>query len=380
MIKRENFYSILINTLNQHYKEDDLCFTMSNDHHIGTVLCVYNKLNAIISTDPSKEVIRYLKNEYSLNAFIIKRIAVNFYTEACFKSKGFFSKKIKLSTKHNISYDSTNLMIFPCNKKIRVFNFLSKTVDVLLKDNFPRSAMINEIKARNAHNSVHIKPILEYGDKWYREEIINGVPLARITNPEKYHCFKKKAFDALVSIRKNHSLKKNVQLYINDLFQSIGKLMQITLIGKQMIIQRIYMIISILKNELSEFDSEITMNLSHGDFHHGNIWIENETSKIILIDWEAYDQRSEWYDLFVLYGGLRETEGLKRFLKKNTSFPTELARLVDRNKFHHICFLVLIEDLFFRLNDLKNNPPGVGIHEIDFYSKELLRSISSLRQ
>ena len=89
----------------------------------------------------------------------------------------------------------------------------------------------------------------------------------------------------------------------------------------------------------------------------GNIWIENKTGKIYIIDWEAYGIRSIWYDDCTLDENLRMESGLKII-----SEISDLKHLV-----------VLYEDLIFRLEELNNLPDDYNSKEFRRYVQVVLK-------
>ena len=110
-----------------------------------------------------------------------------------------------------------------------------------------------------------------------------------------------------------------------------------------------------LQNILQTSHEKIPVGLSHGDLQAGNIWVENETDKLYIIDWESWKNRSTWYDRALLYEGLRRTDGLEKYS-------------VCRDLIHTT---VLMEDIIFRMTELTTLPLDYGCAEFTAYINTL---------
>ena len=87
-----------------------------------------------------------------------------------------------------------------------------------------------------------------------------------------------------------------------------------------------------------------------------NIWVENGSDKLYIIDWESWSLRSLWYDRATLYEDLRRTDGIAQYAKRRDLVHTT----------------VLLEDVIFRLTELTTLPYDYGCKEFDAYIKTLL--------
>lgn len=378
MLSREDFYDILLRTLNGHFSQINSKITSTKSKHEDlNVLHTYDKLNAIISEHPSKNVRAFLKTEYTVGGSLFRKLLVTAYLNIALHTRGLLSNKSNLFLKGVNKNDIHHFLIYPCNKKIRIFNFKSNEIDVVTKAGFPNDSIKKEIEFRTRHKSLHVEPIIDYGVNWYRERIIDGTPLARINNSsEDYIFLKKKSLNILLSITESSITTINPAVYIKDIICKI-KSITVPIIAYLPSIQyTLEQIETILVGKLSGFDTSITLKLSHGDFHHGNIWIEKISNNIIIIDWETCDVRSEWYDVVTLFGGLRETKGIEHLLKKILSGEKhELSKLIREEDLNKIIFIVLLEDLLFRAVDLKTSPLEIGCVEFDNYCKMLLHNL-----
>jgi len=378
MLKREDFFCILQSTLNDHFTKinSQVAITASNCKN-SYVLYTFDKLNAIISEQTSKQVKEFLKTEYAVEGTLFRKLLVNVYLKAALQTRGLLSNKVKLYLKGVNKNEIQHILIYPCNKKIRIFNFDNNEIDVVSKTGFPSDSIKKEIEFRTKYKSPHIEPIIDHGDNWYRERIIDGTPLARINNlSEEYINLKRKSLDIMYSIAGPYRRSINASDYLSDTIQKIRNLTETAIIYLPSIQHTLDQILKFLNKKLTEFEASISLTLSHGDFHHGNIWHEKTKNNLIIIDWETCDLRTEWYDAVTLFGGLREINGIKHLLKNiYNSDNHELAKLIGEKNFHHKIFLVLLEDLLFRANDVKTSTIDIGVVEFDNYCRRLLNNL-----
>lgn len=102
---------------------------------------------------------------------------------------------------------------------------------------------------------------------------------------------------------------------------------------------------------------EIVTTFSHGDLQMGNIWIENKTNKVFIIDWESWGTRSSFYDKAALFNGLRPGD-ISKYLNKEGIATEEKA-------------VVLLEDLVFQLEEYGSLPGQFGLEKLKQYIKEV---------
>jgi len=145
MLKRESFYEINEKTLGVFYKGQEK----------QKKLYVYPELNAIVTAHPSKKVKEYLYTEYRVSGSLLRRIAVKLYATVMLNSGGLLASK-KLAIKNGADKDT---LIYPCNKKYRIFNFKRNTVSVTPKYGFSTVDLKNEIAFRS-QNSADFIPSL----------------------------------------------------------------------------------------------------------------------------------------------------------------------------------------------------------------------------
>lgn len=341
MLQREDFYKVNQETLDNYYTENSK----------GKKLYIYPELNAIVTSAPSRKVKEYLYVEYNVKSSFLKKTLVKLYTKIALNTKGLFAArtcKVK-------GYFDNNCLIYPCNKKFRIFDFGKRQVTVIPKSGFPDNDIKKEIRFRTENSADFIPKIITFEENQYTERIIDGYPLARA--------------DEDFQIKKDEA-RKIWKEYIQESVREISLKNYACILRekyKELLKKENVKLKKIDKNELKKLeevlfeginrDEKIEIAISHGDLQPGNIWIENKTGKIYIIDWEAYGIRSIWYDDCTLDENLRMESGLKII-----SEISDLKHLV-----------VLYEDLIFRLEELNNLPDDYNSKEFRRYVQVVLK-------
>ena len=344
MLRREDFYSINQKTLDKYYKEK----------HKSKTLYIYPHLNAIVTRTPSKRVKQYLYVEYSHNASLIKHFLTKMYTRIYINSFGLLS-----SSRCRVNGDfSDNSLIYPCNKKIRIFDFDSGTVRVVAKAGFCNTGIKKEIEFRKTNNASFIPKVLSFDDEEYTEKIIDGRPLARIKEGQELY---KEAILNLWNGYKRDSKDIAISEYAKQLREEFAVLIK-KCTGKSADFLKAHELEEHLYALLAVSSDMTQVALSHGDLQPGNVWIENNTDNIYIIDWESYGRRSVGYDYAALYRDLRKKDGISRLAKSNAILDV----------------VILYEDLIFKLEELSSLPEDIGSGDFDDYVNTVLREIKNV--
>ena len=340
MLKRESFYEINEKTLGAFYEGQEKL----------KKLYVYPELNAIVTARPSKKVKEYLYTEYRVSGSLLRRIAVRFYATLMLNSGGLLASK-RFAIKTSADKDT---LIYPCNKKYRIFDFGKNTVSVTPKYGFPTGDLENEIAFRTQNHADFIPKLASFCDNGYTESIIDGYPIARAGERQAelceraYNIWQSYIGDSIERI----SSYKYAQMLEDELTSLADKLVECNKDVDTAVLR------SVMESVLSDLriaDCEIEIGLSHGDLQSGNIWVERETDKIYIIDWESYGKRSIFYDRAALYDGIRRKDGISRYMK-------------ERDIAHST---VIAEDIIFRVKELINLPENFGTGNFNEFLFEL---------
>lgn len=338
MLKREDFYAINARTLNSYF---------DSVSGVSTYLYIYPYLNVIVTKKPSKLIKEYLYTEYCINSGV-KRFLVYAYINICMCTRGLLSsKKIKLKASINDA-----IMIYPCNKKYRIFDFENGSVSVILKDGFSDKDLLNEIDFRTRENNPLFVPrLLNHSNNSYTEEIIDGGSVARVTDIELKEQLKVKAYQMFRDQYKYLDELCVANEYLGVIKNHIIELLKYKVEDDANTIEAV----NILLNKASSLDN-IEVVFSHGDLQAGNIWFD-KNSNVYIIDWESWNKRSVWYDYATLFDSLRPGD-INNFLSK---------KIIDNKT-----AVVLLEDIVFQLEELNSLPEMYGLDKYFLYINKIV--------
>jgi len=381
MLKRENFYLINNATLTNYFStvfRREIKFNTTSNNSQEYQLFIYPTINAIVTTNPSQEVKNYLYKEFSIPYNNLLKKLVLFYVALLLNTKGLLSSKSIAITPKIEGLDS--LLIYPGNRRIRVFHFDKGFVDVILKDGFPSYFFEKEIEFRKKHlNFPFILPILKHNNIWFREPIINGISLARISDNKLREYIFSKIFLYLELLQEDIIVYKKTIKYVEALLEKIyDKAKKLEKKIKNFNINRdIGSFINYLTAGF-KIPFDIPIVLSHGDLQEGNIIMENETRKIYIIDWETWENRSIWYDPLVLIYRLRQEKSFFNNLKcyisgnmnKNLVYKLNNSKILLGNSVaerQQISRIFLLEDILWQIEETENFPEGIMGFGFKFY-------------
>ena len=353
MLAREDFYAILPQTLN-HYAEflgiEPGSVTVLGKGETAD-LYVNEKLNAIIASKPSKQVKDYLRTEYTVAGSPLRKMAVAAYLTAAMT---FVKSNAQRGLKIKLNGDVDDILIYPCNKKIRLFDFSSGVVYTVLKEGFPDIYIKRETEFRLKHEAAFIPKITRNGDGCYSETIIrNGRPLARIQDAAFVEEKKRESLQLLSSLNERPR-KVMAKAYLTELKdRCLGMLA-----GKEGFVagKRVAALFDGWQKMLQ--DCSVDLVVSHGDFQPGNIWID-ANGKIIIIDWETVKERTPFYDYAALYCSLRNHGSLYNLcdrIRTNGHLSTIEGCPADT-----VLSLILAEELEYQTEELISFPGKMGL-------------------
>lgn len=335
MLQREDFNQINRDTLAAYYGNRG---TKGN-------LYIYPRLNAIVTKHPSKAVRQYLLTEYEVRGSAAKRLAVQVYVRLCLNSFGLLADR-RIELNHCATSDT---LIYPCNRKYRVFDFNNETVAVQIKAGFPTEQLKHEIAFRTREDLPDFVPVVvNRNELGYTEQIIDGRPLARIS--EGFAQYRQEAYAQLMAYASSFNETVSGSVYAGNLRKRAMELACGTSLPIEPLLDALC--------ELVADQPQIDTTFSHGDLQPGNIWVENGTNKLFIIDWESWGIRSSFYDKATLFDGLRPGS-IQTYLNKEGISSEEKA-------------VVLLEDLIFQLEEYRSLPGEVGLDRLRQYVEHVV--------
>lgn len=376
MLKREDFYFINESSLENYffnvYKLHVNIKTRQNV--LFDDILIYPKINAIIHKNASKAVLTYISTEFSIRGNIYKNIAAKLYVFLCFFSKGILASKTLQISKNDIL--TKNTLIWPCNRKIRIFDFKTKTVDTIVKEGFTLKFFYKEISFRTNNSYFFIPQLLEKGTNWYKEEILSGKPLARVIENSIYNKCIDDVITYLKIINKKSTKKVVTSDYCLELYQQITILIENVKTKKHINTTDIYQRVALkLYLKASKFPNIIPLTISHGDLQSGNIWYDNNKNQTYILDWETNGYRSVWYDPATLLQSTRRNNGILNLFNNSCNQDViDSILITDDNKMYNpdlLLSVLLLEDIIFYLEDNLELPSHWGGDLIDKYGLQL---------
>lgn len=357
MLLREDFWKILEDTLQDNTSYIGAIGDVSVvDKNEDCTLYANAQLNAIMSVHPSKTVVDYLKTEYNVTGSLLRRMMVKGYLFAATTFvKRFSQKGINVEFDANINKD--DILIYPCNKKIRLFDFGKGMVYTMLKRDFPSLYIDRETKFRLEHKASFIPEIVESGKGCYSEKIINGMPLARINNPAFVARCKEEAYKKVISLTPaDYTI--NACEYIQQLKTTcLEQLKQKPAFKDADIVACIFdSLFEVQPNE------KLSLVISHGDFQPGNIWWDKDREQIVIIDWETVKLRSRFYDHAALYYNLRR-DGTEQQVIDSLKASSHIKAFTPMCSSASVAKIVMAEELAYQTEELISFPGEIGIKE-----------------
>ncbi len=375
MIQREDFYDILKNTMVKYYREVEGRDVSFSYEKIDGQSLIINTTLGFISTFPAPPGLRtFLLGEYNVRGSSLKYIAgkAAALLFSCVPQIGQ-SKRCYLSQ----AMVRNNEFIYPQNRSIRVFDYDSMQVDCILKTGFTSIFFNNQLEFRNKYHYDFLNPLINCGDGWFREPILLGHPLARVTDNQLYEYAISRAIVDLSILATDTKRKVDAKEYYGSLILEIRQKLQRAIEQKRISTYD-------LTNEMVDAIElrgcslkELEICTTHGDFQSGNIWVDQE-KQVWIYDWETVGQRSVWYDIAVLEFSLRRSYGWYEFWKSSDIEKIRvLDSVVDRNssEIETIKRIVALEDILFYLDDMLELPSNWGNKIFDANMINLTKAI-----
>lgn len=344
MRQREDFYTILFNSVNEHCPE---LWNAESDDCDGYYY-VYERLNAIVPDHTPPLIKQFIRDEFTYtNRY--KNIISRIYIDLALTFPNLFCDR-KLCWNNS---GNRHKMIFPSNRKIRIMDFDDMESFVCMKDGFPDTMMKREIDFRMKHSKKpFILPIISSGRHYYTERIIKGRSIARIKDAEE----KRSVFERALRVMKEFASEYIVKLNSNDYALSVYNEIENIAQGKYKVI------LTLCRDILSKIGSiDVNVSISHGDFQPGNIWIEN--GNIIIIDWETFDSRIAVYDELVFISNIRNScnyiqalSGIKKYvycLYGSGDYAENLFRIF------------VLEEIKWMIEEVKTLPENINSTAMD---------------
>ena len=224
MFEREDIYKILEETLEQYYREvgkQNITVKVSKDH-FGKKLLIYPRLGIVVSRCPSWKVIRRTYVSFDVQGNLPKKLFAWAYITLCFMTFGLLADASLMLSDYSVWTKGT--VVIPSNRKIRIYRYDKGYVDSILKVGFNDYYFNNEIGIRKNPQYSFILGLIDFGERWYREALLQGRCLVRVPLA-KYNHYLNQVLDNLKSYYSSSLKDVASGTYISDLGERYSRLL-----------------------------------------------------------------------------------------------------------------------------------------------------------
>lgn len=375
MFEREDIYSILETTMHHYYKEvyhKDIEVSISKSH-FGKRLLIYPRLGIVVSRFPSWAVIRRTYVSFDVQGNLPKKLFAWSYITLCFLTFGLLADaSMKLS---DYSVWTRGTILIPSNRKLRIYRYDKGYVDSILKDGFNDYYFNKELEVRDNPKFDFILGLLDSGKRWYREKLLKGRCLVRVS-PDKYEGYLQNVLTDLAIFYSRSTRDVKAGQYICELAKEYSDKLQKVVEQKHIKCgKKIGQIIDRVKDAFGDSNEYIPITLTHGDLQTGNVYLDEHTDKIFIIDWETVKRKSIWYDSSTI---LCETRRKNKFSGMiNARLDAKVKQdilyydLEKKRDMNLVAGILLLEELGFFLDEIIDLPGEMGVEIIERYEYEI---------
>jgi hypothetical protein len=375
MFEREDIYGILETTMRHYYKEvyhKDIEVSITKSH-FGKRLLIYPRLGIVVSRFPSWAVIRRTYVSFDVQGNLPKKLFAWAYITLCFLTFGLLADaSIKLS---DYSAWARGTILIPSNRKLRIYRYDKGYVDSILKDGFNDYYFNKELEVRRNPQFDFILGLLDSGNRWYREVLLKGRCLVRVS-PNKYGIYLKRVLADLSAFYERNTEAVVAGQYVCQLADEYEDKLQKVIEQKHIKCgDKVGKVIERVKESFRESRAQIPITLTHGDLQTGNVYLDEETDKIYIIDWETVKKKSIWYDSVTIFCETRRKDKFSGMI--NARFDAEVKKDVlyyDTDKardMNLVAGILLLEELGFFLDEIIDLPGEMGVEIIERYEYEI---------
>ncbi|MBO5837433.1 MAG: phosphotransferase [Oscillospiraceae bacterium] len=373
MLLREDFYKILADTVTEYFHlvhNREVAFSYKKTD--GSEKLIVNGMLGFISRFPAPSGLR----KFMLAEFNVRGSKLKFLVgKAAALIMSTFPQVGKQQNAYLVGGTlGKNTFISPQNRSIRFFDYDAMTVDCIIKSGFTSKYFVNQLAFRKQYRYDFVLPLLEHGDRWFREIILTGHPLARVTNETQYQksmqetiiCIGQLAADT-IAYEESSGYAQGLLTRITELLEEAEHRKHIAY-GKQTM-----QMAQTAMDRIKSHPMPIPTCIGHGDLQSGNIWVD-EAGKTWIYDWETAGRRSVWYDSAVLMYSLRRAYGWQDFLSEELPkdiYSCDPQKVRTQDEITVIKAIILMEDILFYLEDMLELPQNWGAQIYDGFANRM---------
>lgn len=372
MLEREDFYTILRETLCAYYRQvhnRDIRVEYQPFDGCET-LYIFSRLSFIARKKVPAGAREFLYSEYNIRGNKLKYLAGKLLVFLATHSGGLGAVRKLYITKGALGQ---NAFISPQNRSIRLFDYDSMTVDCIIKSSFTSTYFANQLAFRKTHRYDFVPALIDSGDNWFRERIMRGHALARVTDEKAYAAAEQQAIKHITRLAQDTWKTVDAVEYIHTLAEDIrGKLLRAETEKHIATAATLNEIVAAIEARATAMP--IPLVVSHGDLQSGNIWLEND-GRVWIYDWETQKPRSVWYDSATLLFATRRAGGMEHMMASTDA--EQLFACDDKTErtpqaIRTAKDTVLLEDMLFYLEDMLELPGTDGADIFELFANRVL--------
>lgn len=365
-VAREDVYGIISKTLTDHYGKEVRVTEKNEKTDSKNSMYCFPRIGIIIPQKPCRQIKQQVNREYRITYSLPRKIVMNLYIAGVFAIPRLLCEK-KLVFAPGIV--NREMFIEPGNKKIKIIDYRSRTIENVVKSGFSKSWIRNEITIRNTR-SEYLIPLKETKDG-YTEQIHCGYSFPRLTGDEKSRL--QSDVQSIISDFAGQKELVDGKVYFTTLFDSINRRIDELTYNERLTIQneRIKRLVGAICAKLDM--GQIPLCQSHGDLQEGNLFYDVDEKKVYLIDMETYKKRSRYYDLMLFYYGFRNAS---RFIENVKRFKHDKGKKLGEgplgeNQIKNLIRLFSLEDIEWQLDEMEVMPQGTVSNGMKIYAENL---------
>ena len=372
MLEREDIYTILSKTLEVYFKSvlnKDVIVKVEKSVFKNRYV-IYPRLGVVVSRCPSWSVMNNIYTQFNVQGSWKRKLLAWGYITLCFLSFGLLAdRSLYVSDKKWCKRDR---FIMPCNRKIRIFDYGEKYVDAIIKEGFNDTYFKNELKFRVTTQYSFIPPFIQYGNKWYRENLLTGRALVRLSEPQ-YTTAIEKTKEEISKLYRDTLHFEDAITYCKRLDSYIREKLPLLNEAKGLSTEYTEVVLSKVSVYIKGVNIQIPLVTSHGDLQTGNIKMEGP-DKVTIYDWETAGERSIWYDMgkLLLYS---QRKGRYSYMIEHINDKEIKDRLLSFDNKEYpmlvVASILILEELVFFIDEILDLPGSMGSEIMDRLTSEL---------
>jgi hypothetical protein len=366
LLDREPFDQIFVHTLRE-FLQDSLGWSGSitwESPDVGTTadsMLANGKLNVIYPRGINRELLRPFTREFAYHPSLIRRILQTLYVRFATLPvlDQFLSAAVVKIQPWPLELD--DWCIIPGNHTLRIVDLKHDVCHVVLKHEFSRQFLSNEIDIRKKYPFL---PTARFGGAavsggWFQEERISGLPLNRLPSHTQRDLAWDDARAAMSRLYAETSQRSNFSEWVSEVHSQCNvEIQNLPSVYDADDIKQLVRCCNTLVEAANHNGEHMVTVLTHGDFQPANILSVDGGGTTYIIDWEYSGRRACFYDALVCLLQTRSPLGLAErvrqfsdgeFDQKDWSwcFEPEDARELSKGEIA----LFLLEDLLVRLQE-----------------------------